>query len=198
MRHTRHAGVAGWGERKRSRTTCLISCCGSARAPRTSCLAPQPRSKPRFMNCGICCAFSTPVRISFSGGSCSAAGPTAQRALPIVKGEETPTDERTPGNGCVTRFRREAKMRCLQRLRLQLGLPDQTFFTDRGFGSLGFLEQQAVGQALAPGFLSEHNPIVRHTVLRRRQTLEEAGLLEQDWRGDPSEPERSATALRGS
>ena len=60
-----------------------------------------------------------------------------------------------------------------------LGLPDQTFFTDRGFGSLGFLEQQAVGQALAPGFLQEHNPIVRHTVLRRRQTLEEAGLLER-------------------
>jgi hypothetical protein len=53
------------------------------------------------------------------------------------------------------------------------------FFTDRGFGSLGFLEQQAVGQALAPGFLREHNPIVRHTVLRRRQTLEDAGLLER-------------------
>jgi NAD(P)-dependent dehydrogenase (short-subunit alcohol dehydrogenase family) len=29
-------------------------------------------------------------------------------------------------------------------LRLQLGLGDQTFFTDRGFGSMGLLEQQAV------------------------------------------------------
>jgi hypothetical protein len=29
-------------------------------------------------------------------------------------------------------------------LRQQLGLGDQTFFTDRGFGSMGFLEQQAV------------------------------------------------------
>jgi DNA-binding Lrp family transcriptional regulator len=64
-------------------------------------------------------------------------------------------------------------------LRLQIGLPDRTFFTDRGFGSLGFLEQQAVGQSLEPGFLREHNPIVRHTVLRRRQTLEDAGLLER-------------------
>jgi hypothetical protein len=36
-----------------------------------------------------------------------------------------------------------------------------------------------VGQALAPGFLRENNRIVRHTVLRRRQTLEEAGLLEK-------------------
>ena len=64
-------------------------------------------------------------------------------------------------------------------LRLQIGVPDQTFFTDRGFGSLGFLEQQAITQALAPGFLREHNPIVRHTVLRRRVTLEEAGLLQR-------------------
>ena len=85
----------------------------------------------------------------------------------------------TLGSGCAIRCRRGTKTRCLPTLRLQLGLPDQTFFTDRGFGSLGFLEQQAIGQTLAPGFFREHNPIVRHTVLRRRQTLEEAGLLEK-------------------
>jgi hypothetical protein len=45
--------------------------------------------------------------------------------------------------------------------------------------SLGFLEHQALGEALALGFLREHNPIVRHTVLRRRRTLEDAGLLER-------------------
>jgi hypothetical protein len=59
-----------------------------------------------------------------------------------------------------------------------MGIPDQRFFTDRGFGSPGFLEQQAVGQALAPSFLQEHNPVVRHTVLRRRQVLEDLGLME--------------------
>jgi len=37
----------------------------------------------------------------------------------------------------------------------------------------GIPRAQAVA-SLAPGFLREHNPIVRHTVLRRRQTLEEA------------------------
>jgi DNA-binding Lrp family transcriptional regulator len=81
--------------------------------------------------------------------------------------------------------------------RLQLGLASNVFFTDRGFGSLGFLEQQAVGQALAPDFLQEHNPIVRHTVLRRRQTLEDAGLLERvgvDVHPDPNAP---ATAYAG-
>ena len=68
---------------------------------------------------------------------------------------------------------------------------------DRGFGSLGYLEQQAVGQALAPGFLREHNPIVRHTVLRRRQTLEEAGLLEKIGVDVHPNPEAPATAYPG-
>ncbi|MDO8724063.1 MAG: helicase-related protein, partial [Syntrophales bacterium] len=61
-----------------------------------------------------------------------------------------------------------------------------------GFGSLGFLERQAVGQALEPGFLRERNPIVRHAVLRRRQTLEDAGLLEKvgvDVHPDPDAPQ---------
>ena len=56
---------------------------------------------------------------------------------------------------------------------------------------MGFLEQQAIGQTLEPGFLRENNPIVRHTVLRRRQTLEEAGLLERigvDIHPDPDAP----------
>jgi hypothetical protein len=51
-------------------------------------------------------------------------------------------------------------------LRLHLELPDQSFFTDRGFGSLGFLVHQGIGQTLEPGFLQEHNPVVRHTVFR--------------------------------
>ena len=63
--------------------------------------------------------------------------------------------------------------------RLQLGIPEGVFFTDKGFGSLGFFEQQSISQTLEPGFYKEHNPVVRHTILRRRQTLEEAGLLER-------------------
>jgi hypothetical protein len=64
-------------------------------------------------------------------------------------------------------------------LRLQLGIPSNAFFTDKGFGSLEFFEQQAILPTLAPGFFREHNPIVRHTILRRRETLENAGLLEK-------------------
>ena len=105
--------------------------------------------------------------------------PDWERALPFVKGDEAPADEREAWEWLRNPLPPGSEDALFATLRLQLGLPDQAFFTDRGFGSLGFLEQQAVGQALAPGFLREHNPVVRHTVLRRRQTLEEAGLLEK-------------------
>jgi superfamily II DNA or RNA helicase len=102
-----------------------------------------------------------------------------EQALPIVKGEENPPDEREAWEWVRNPLPPAREHPLFRTLRLGLGLPDDRFFTDRGFGSLGFAEQQALVEALAPGFLREHNPIVRHTVLRRRRTLEEAGLLER-------------------
>lgn len=102
-----------------------------------------------------------------------------QRALPVVKGDELPTDERDAWEWLRDPLPPGSEDALFAQLRLQLGLSDQTFFTDRGFGSLDLLSQQAVSFAMSPGFLREHNPILRHTVLRRRQTLEEMGLLEK-------------------
>lgn len=102
-----------------------------------------------------------------------------ERALPVVKGDESPRDEREVWEWVRNPLPPAREHQLFGTLRLQLGVADDRFFTDRGFGSLGFLEQQALGEALAPGFLREHNPIVHHTVLRRRRTLEEAGLLER-------------------
>ena len=124
--------------------------------------------------------------------------PDWEKALPVVKGEETPLDEKDAWEWLRNPLPPASEDALFATLRLQLGLPDQTFFTDRGFGSLGFLEQQAVGQALAPGFLREHNPIVRHTVLRRRSTLEDAGLLERvgvDIHPDPNAPVTTYTGV---
>lgn len=102
-----------------------------------------------------------------------------ERALPLVKGDEIPVDEKDAWEWLRNPLPPAIENPLYATLRLQMGLADQTFFTDRGFGSLGYLEQQALGQALEPGFFREHNPIVRHTVLRRRQTLEETGLMEK-------------------
>lgn len=124
--------------------------------------------------------------------------PDWEKALPVVKGEETPLDEKDAWEWLRNPLPPASEDALFATLRLQLGLPDQAFFTDRGFGSLGFLEQQAVGQALAPGFLREHNPIIRHTVLRRRSTLEDAGLLERvgvDIHPDPDAPVTTYTGV---
>lgn len=102
-----------------------------------------------------------------------------EQALPVVTGEQYPPDEREAWEWVRNPLPPAREHPLFGTLRLQLGVPDDHYFTERGSGSLGFLEQQALGEALAPGFLREHNPIVRHTVLRRRRTLEEAGLLER-------------------
>src|SRR5438445_9861701 len=81
------------------------------------------------------------------------------KALPVVKGAEMPVDERDAWEWLRNPLPPGDEEPTFASLRLQLGIPDHIFFIDKGFGSLGFFEQQ--------------------TVRRRRRTLEEAGLLEQ-------------------
>ncbi len=102
-----------------------------------------------------------------------------EKALPRVKGEESPTDERDSWEWLRNPLPPGSEDPLFSQLRLQMGIPDRAFFTDRGFASLDYVEQQSVAQTLEPGFYQVHNPILRHTVLRRRQTLEEMGLLER-------------------
>ncbi len=109
------------------------------------------------------------------------------KALPVVKGDETPLEEKDAWEWLRNPLPPASENSLFATLRLQLGMPEQIFYSDQGFGSLGFLEQQAVGQSLEPGFLRENNPFVRHTVLRRRQTLEDAGLLEKSRSEYPSQ-----------
>jgi hypothetical protein len=59
-----------------------------------------------------------------------------------VKGEEIPIDDKDAWEWLRNPMPPAREDALFAMLRLQIGLPDQTFFTDRGFGSLGFLEQQ--------------------------------------------------------
>ena len=102
-----------------------------------------------------------------------------QRALPVIKGDEIPVDERDAWEWLRNPLPPGEEEPLVANLRSQLGIPDNSFFTDKGFGSLEFFAQESVVQTLSPDFYEQHNPFVRHIVLRRRQTLEEAGLLER-------------------
>jgi len=120
-----------------------------------------------------------------------------EKGLPIVKGEERPADEREAWEWLRNPLPPASEAALFMNLRFQLGVPDQTFFTDSGFGSLNFLEQQAIGQTLEPDFFKTHNPVLRHTVLRRRQTLEDAGLLEKIEVDIHPAPDAPSTAYPG-
>ena len=120
-----------------------------------------------------------------------------KKALPMVKGEESAADARDAWEWMRNPLPPGSEGAIFATLRLHLGLSEQTFFTDRGFGSFGFLEQQSISEALAPAFFREHNPAVRHTVVRRRQTLEDAGLLEKVGVNVHPDPEASAAAYSG-
>ncbi|MEZ6088222.1 MAG: phospholipase D-like domain-containing protein [Pirellulaceae bacterium] len=120
-----------------------------------------------------------------------------QRSLPVVKGDEVPETEQDAWEWLRNPLPPAKEDALFATLRMGLSLPDNKFFTDRGFGSLEYLEQQAVSQSLEPGFLQQHNPIVRHTVLRRRQTLEEAGLMERVGVDVHPDPDAPATSYAG-
>jgi superfamily II DNA or RNA helicase len=131
------------------------------------------------------------------GNEIFALWPSLERALPVVKGDEPPNDERAAWDWLRKPMPPGNEDAMFSALRLQLGLADTSFYTSQGFGSLGYLEQQNISQALAPEFFREHNPVVRHTVLRRRQTLEQAGILERVGVDIHPNPESPGTAYVG-
>jgi superfamily II DNA or RNA helicase len=120
-----------------------------------------------------------------------------EQALPIVKGDEYPTEERDAWNLLRNPLPPGTEDTIFSTLRLNLGLADDIFYSQRGYGSLGYLEQNVISQTLGPGYFKEQNPIVRHTVLRRRQTLEEAGLLEKVGVEVHPDPNASVNAYPG-
>ena len=119
------------------------------------------------------------------------------RSLPFVKGTQIPQDEKEVWELVRNPFPPAFEDPIFLQLRLQIGQPERSFFTDRGYGSLSYADQMALAQGLEPGFMREHNPIIRHTVLRRRRTLEEAGLLEKVAVNIHPDPNLALTAYPG-
>lgn len=102
-----------------------------------------------------------------------------QRALPVVKGERALAEEREAWEWVCDPLPPAREHPMFLTLRQQLGVADDSFVAKSGFGALDFVAQQALSAALDPAFLQRHNPVVRHTVLRRRRTLEAQGLLDR-------------------
>ena len=116
------------------------------------------------------------------------------RALPFVKGEAIPADEREAWELLRNPLPPPAET---YTLRSQMGIDAKTFFSDRSFMELGFVEQEEVRKTMEPGYFRENNPILRHTILRRRDVLEEQGLLPKIAVDVHPDPKLGATAYPG-
>ena len=65
-------------------------------------------------------------------------------------------------------------------VRVNLGIPDDSFSAAMRFGQLDFLTRtMTLSDCLVPGFFQTCNPVLRHVVLRKRADLEEKGLQEK-------------------
>ena len=65
-------------------------------------------------------------------------------------------------------------------IRDQFVIKDSTAVCSRPLPELGLDLQEGISSIVeSPLFFQEHNPLVRHTVLRLRQTLEDRGLIEK-------------------
>jgi superfamily II DNA or RNA helicase len=108
------------------------------------------------------------------------------RAIPMITGEVNVTKDREAWEW----FRnpmppsKEADV-IFGHVRNAIGLSDNKFVTDQPYGQIpdeeNFVRPQFEDDVLSPSkgltFFQKNNPIVRHVVLRRRETLENAGLI---------------------
>ncbi|MDX1982036.1 MAG: phospholipase D-like domain-containing anti-phage protein [Bryobacteraceae bacterium] len=120
--------------------------------------------------------------------------PTA--AIPVLTGEKVITEESEAWNWLRNPLPARREHALFDLIRSDLRVRADNFSTDRPVTDLedftrAELRDAMEGQVDGVGFLPGNNPILRHTVLRKRATLEDMGLLERIavdiW---PSEHER--------
>ena len=117
-------------------------------------------------------------------------------AVPVLTGAKQIQDELESWNWLRNPLPAKSQDRLFDMVRQDLKLKPERFFTDKPVTELDTFTREELRDAIASradglNFLQRHNPVLRHTVLRKRATLEEMGLLDRIavdiW---PSENER--------
>lgn len=104
------------------------------------------------------------------------------KVLPLVTGKELVDDHAAAWDLLRNPLPPGREHSLFDEIRTDLKVPKPSFFTSKPAEDLQDPTRQDIEDAMTgrPGglaFLQQHNPIVRHTVLRRRVTLEDRGLL---------------------
>jgi hypothetical protein len=118
-----------------------------------------------------------------------------ETAVPVLTGERVIADEHEAWHWLRNPLPAKREDRLFD-IRVDLGLKPDRYYTDRPVTDLEQFTRMELRDGIAGrvdglGFLQRHNPILRHTVLRKRATLEDMGMLDRIavdiW---PSENER--------
>jgi superfamily II DNA or RNA helicase len=117
-------------------------------------------------------------------------------AIPVLTGQKVITDESEAWDWLRNPLPARRENKLFDMVRSDLAIRPDEFFTDRPVTDLDDFTRMELRDEIGSreegvGFLPRHNPILRHTVLRKRATLEDMGLLDRIavdiW---PSEHER--------
>lgn len=105
--------------------------------------------------------------------------PNVDKALPLVKGAANPADAKDVWELIRNPLPPSSEHGLFAALRQQMDVADGDFCVDTAYGALDYPTRNLLEHMLDGGFFRQNNPIVRHTVLRKRQRLEEDGLIER-------------------
>jgi superfamily II DNA or RNA helicase len=105
-----------------------------------------------------------------------------ERALALVAGRERPTEDSEAWPWLSNPLPSGKEHVLFDHIRSHFDLPETDFFTAESHTALDPMTREELQDLLAEttdglGYLQTHNPVVRHVVLRRRKTLEDAGLM---------------------
>ena len=103
-----------------------------------------------------------------------------EQAIPLLTGKSQVTSEREAWRWLNNPFPPAKEHSIIQLIRDFLQIEPQSFFYGHQFDDLDpMIQNMWLSECLGNNFFKEYNPVLRHTVLRKRKQLEEDGLLEK-------------------
>lgn len=103
-----------------------------------------------------------------------------EQAIPLVTGKSQVTSEQDAWRWLSNPMPPANEYHMIQQIREHLAIDSKTFVCSHRYEDLGYMIQNIwLSECLDPKFFKENNPVLRHTVLRKRKQLEDDGLLEK-------------------
>lgn len=103
-----------------------------------------------------------------------------EQAIPFITGKSQVTSEREAWQWVSNPLPPSNEHHVVRQIRDHLAIASRSFLCAHRFEDLDYMIQNMwLSECLDPGFFKENNPVLRHTVLRKRKQLEDDGLLEK-------------------